>query len=64
MGGDEMLGFEGVGVFLAYILSILATVLCVIYGIIYWNKSDENEGKQVAEEKKWEKKDSKVKDKL
>jgi len=34
-----MLGFAGVSVFLAYILCILAAVLCVVYGIIMWNKN-------------------------
>jgi hypothetical protein len=34
-----MLGFAGVSVLLAYIFSILAAVLCVIYGIIMWNKN-------------------------
>ena len=34
-----MLGFAGVSVLLAYIFSILASVLCVVYGIIMWNKN-------------------------
>jgi hypothetical protein len=63
-GGENMLGFEGVGVFWAYVLSILAAALCVVYGIINWNKTDENEAKEVIEEKKWEKKDSKLKSKI
>ena len=59
-----MFGFEGTGVLLAYILTILSAILCVVYGMMNWNKSGENEGKEVAEEVKWEKKDSKVKNKL
>ncbi len=59
-----MLGFEGIGVVLAYVLTIAAALLCVIYGVINWNKSDENEGKEVREELKWEKKDGKFQDKL
>ncbi len=59
-----MLGFEGIGVWLAYVLSIAAALLCVIYGIINWNKGGEHEGKEVAEEVKWEKKDNKIKNKL
>ena len=34
-----MLGFAGVSVLLAYLLSILAAVLCIVYGIIMWNKN-------------------------
>ncbi len=33
-----MLGFAGVSVFLAYILCIISTVVCVVYGAIMWNK--------------------------
>ena len=33
-----MLGFAGFSVFLAYILCIISTVVCVVYGAIMWNK--------------------------
>ncbi len=33
-----MLGFAGVSIFLAYLFCILATVLCIIYGAVMWNK--------------------------
>lgn len=33
-----MLGFSGVSVLLAYLLSILATVVCIVYGIVMWNR--------------------------
>ncbi len=36
-----LLGIQDVWVWLAYILSILSTVLCVIYGLINWNKGEE-----------------------
>ena len=36
-----MLGIEDTWVILAYILCILSTVLCVVYGIVNWNKGDE-----------------------
>jgi len=55
-----MLGLEGTGVALAYFCSILATLLCVVYGWVNWNKGDENEKKEANEEVKWEKKDSKL----
>lgn len=40
-----MLGIESPGIYLAYLGSILSAVLCVVYGIINWNKgvSDDNE---------------------
>ncbi len=37
-----MFGIDSFGVGLAYSLSIISTVMCVVYGIINWNKgSDE-----------------------
>ena len=53
-----MLGLSGIGVALAYVLTILSTVLCVVYGIVNWNKPDEKEEKtEIVEEAAWEKKD-------
>ncbi len=53
-----MLGLSGIGVALAYVLTILSTVLCVVYGIVNWNKPDEKEEKtEIVEEAKWEQKD-------
>ena len=36
-----MLGFQDKWVLLAYLLSIGSSLLCVIYGIVNWNKGDE-----------------------
>ena len=36
-----MLGIEDNWVVLAYVLCILSTLVCVIYGILNWNKGDE-----------------------
>ncbi len=52
-----MLGFEGIGVLFGYLGSVLATVLCVVYGAVNWNKSKESEPGQIEEEAEWEKKD-------
>jgi heme A synthase len=35
-----MLGFADIWVALAYLLSILSTLLCIIYGWIHWNDDD------------------------
>jgi hypothetical protein len=37
-----MFGIEDKGVLLAYLLCIASTVLCVVYGIINWNKGGED----------------------
>ncbi len=60
-----MLGIDGFGVWLAYILCILSTLLCIVYGIIYWNKPRESEElKEMDEEASWEKKDEEIADKM
>jgi hypothetical protein len=35
-----MLGLPDVSIWLAYVLSIGGAVLCVIYGIVHWNKDN------------------------
>ncbi|NLE00805.1 MAG: hypothetical protein GX640_13130 [Fibrobacter sp.] len=55
-----VLGLEGTGVVLAYICTILAALLCIIYGIINWNKPVEDEKKEILEEVEWEKHDPEV----
>ena len=53
-----MLGIEDIYVLGAYLLCIASAALCVIYGIINWNKGDEPIEKEdvtwIAEEKKIE----------
>ena len=50
-----MLGFDGMGVFLAYTLSIAAAVMCVVYGVKNWNTpADDVVNREIDEEVKWE----------
>ncbi|NLF31717.1 MAG: hypothetical protein GX591_12615 [Planctomycetes bacterium] len=53
-----LLGIEGPAVWLAYLLCILSTLLCIVYGLLNWNKGDEplrdEDVKWAAEEKKVE----------
>ena len=50
-----MLGIPDASIWLAYILCILSTAACVIYGLINWNKGADEEPEEILEEKKWEK---------
>ena len=51
-----MLGLGDLGVSLAYLLTLGATLLCIVYGYINWNKpSQEEEDREIAEEEAWEK---------
>jgi hypothetical protein len=52
-----MLGFGDVWVFLAYFLTIGSAVLCVVYGIVNWNKPREDVDEEITEEAAWEKND-------
>ena len=65
MGGDfmEVLGISDPWVWGAYIACILVTLLCVIYGILNWNKGDEDEEDQIKEELEWEQKELEMEEK-
>ena len=50
-----MLGLGDFGVSLAYVLTLGATAVCVIYGCINWNKpAPEAVAQEIAEEEAWE----------
>ena len=36
-----VLGIESPAVWLAYVLSLASAVVCVVYGIVYWNQGEE-----------------------
>jgi len=38
-----MFGLPDPSIWLAYFVCIGATILCVVYGIVNWNKDDETE---------------------
>ncbi len=53
-----VLGIEDPWVWGAYVLCILSMLLCVVYGIINWNKGAEDEEEEIKEEMEWHKKES------
>ncbi len=52
-----MFGFGDVWVFLGYALTVAAMLLCVVWGVLNWNKPREDEGKELREEAEWEARD-------
>lgn len=58
-----MLGLDGFAVPLGFILTILSTILCIIYGIINWNKGYVTQ-EEMEQEEVWKQEDSKVKENL
>ncbi len=61
-GGITMLGFQDWGVTLAYVGTIVSASVCVVYGILNWNKPREDEESEITEELNWEKNDPELKE--
>jgi hypothetical protein len=50
-----MLGIPDFWIWGAYVLCILSTVACIVYGLYNWNRGGENEPAEIEEEIQWEK---------
>ena len=59
-----MLGIPDLSISLAYILCIASALLCLVYGIIMWNKGGDNEEAEIEEEAIWQKKEDLIDEKL
>lgn len=59
-----ILGIKDTSVFLAYILSIVATIVCAVYGWLRWNKDGEITDKELKKEAEWTKEELKIDDEL
>lgn len=59
-----MLGLGDFWVSLVFILTILSSLLCVVYGAIYWNRDGEPTKLELEEEERWEKDERDIEDKL
>ena len=58
-----MLGLEGIAVPLGFILTILSALLCVVYGLLNWNKGYVTE-EELMKEKTWKATNAKVESSL
>jgi len=56
-----MLGLEDRYVSAAYLLCILSTLLCVVYGLVNWNRGDEP---AAQEDVQWLSEETKLEDEL
>jgi len=59
-----MLGITDFNIALVYILCIASTILCLIYGIINWNKGIDKEPEESEKAKKWEEKEKSIEESL
>ncbi|HOT07167.1 MAG: hypothetical protein A4E45_00301 [Methanosaeta sp. PtaB.Bin039] len=55
-----MLGIDDPLIWGVYILCILSMILCVVYGLINWNRGEEAEVQEIAEEEAWEEEEEKM----
>ena len=58
-----VLGIDDPWIWGAYVGCIFVTLLCVVYGILNWNKGGEDEEEQVKEELSWHKKEKDMEEK-
>lgn len=58
-----MLGLEGIAVPLGFILTVLSAVLCVVYGLLNWNKGYITK-EELVQEEEWKQEEEKVEETL
>ena len=56
----SVLGIDDPWIWGAYLLCILATLQCVVYGVMNWNKGGAKEKEEMAEELAWQKKEERM----
>ena len=49
-----MLGIDDLWIWGVYLLSILSTLICIVYGMLNWNKGNEVDDSEISEEIIWE----------
>ena len=59
-----LLGIPDFWIWSAFVLCLASAALCVIYGVINWNKGADDESNQIKEEATWEVKEIEVEEKL
>ena len=55
-----MFGLGDTAVSAGFLLTILSSLLCIIYGIIVWNKPEEVSEEEIREEKEWAEEEKKI----
>jgi hypothetical protein len=63
-GDNGMLGLGDFWVSLVFVLCLGSVLLCVVYGIVKWNKDGEPGKKEIAEEKRWGRDEKKIEKQL
>ncbi|OHD57308.1 MAG: hypothetical protein A2014_09045 [Spirochaetes bacterium GWF1_49_6] len=50
-----VLGIPDPSIWVAYLLLIILTLLCIVYGLVNWNKEGDISDEEAKEEKQWSK---------
>jgi hypothetical protein len=59
-----MLGLGDFWISLVFVLMIASVALCIVYGVVRWNKDGAPGRKELAEEKRWGREEKKIQKKL
>lgn len=59
-----MFGIQSFAIWSVYLLCILSTVACLIYGVINWNKGGTDEIQDLKKSKEWQKEEEEIKENL
>jgi hypothetical protein len=59
----NMLGIDDPWIWGVYLLCILSALLCLIYGVVNWNREGDQEALEVKEEEAWEKSEEEMQEK-
>ncbi len=55
-----VLGIDDPWIWGVYLLCIISALLCVVYGIVNWNKEGELEALEIKEEAAWEEREEEM----
>ena len=59
-----MFGLGDIAVSLVFLLTILSSILCIVYGIFMWKKPEEISELEKKEEEMWEKEEKKIEEEI
>lgn len=59
-----MFGLGDIAVSLGFLLTILSSIVCIIYGIVVWGKKEKISPIEEKEEKEWIKEEKKMEEEI
>lgn len=59
-----MFGLGDIAVSLVFLLTILSSILCIVYGIVMWKKPEKLSELEKKEEEMWAKEEKKIEEEI